>query len=54
MHLSIYLYITEYPVLHTAVVVEELGGREDYCAHDGPRRGGRVRGKYLYIYVSIH
>ncbi len=26
------------------MAVEELGGREDHRAHDGPGRGGRVRG----------
>ena len=25
------------PVLHPTLAVEKLGGRQDHCAHDGPR-----------------
>ena len=33
------------PVLHTPLVVEELGGGEDNSSDDGPRRGGGQRGR---------
>ena len=32
------------PVLHPSLAVEELGGGQDYCPHDGSGRGGRLRG----------
>ena len=37
-------FISVDTVLHSPLVVEELGGGEDHRSHDGPRRGGGQRG----------
>ena len=39
------MFVLGRPVLHPPLALEELGGRQDHCPHDGPRRWGRVRGR---------
>jgi hypothetical protein len=38
-------YLSGNIILRATMVVEELGGRQDHCPHDGPRHRGRVGGR---------
>ncbi len=45
--------VSVHPVLHPAMAVEELGGGQDYCPHDGSGRGGRLRGTVTALLRGI-
>jgi hypothetical protein len=45
--------VAVHPVLHPALVVEELGGGQDHGAHDGPGRGGRLRGNSQLVQLCM-
>jgi hypothetical protein len=45
--------VAVHPVLHPALVVEELGGGQDHGAHDGPGRGGRLRGNSRLVQLCM-
>ena len=44
MHINLNSFVSVDTVLHSEMVVEELGGGEDHGPHDGPGRGRGLRG----------